>query len=86
MTLSYLVATVAQIFVLAILARAVLSWFPRSRTLAPVTGLLDSVTEPLLRPIRRQLPALGGFDLSPMLAIVLIIFAESLLLGVLGGH
>ena len=86
MTLSYLVATFAQMLVLAIIARAVLSWLPRSRTLAPVTGMLDTVTEPVLRPIRRQLPSLGGIDISPMLAVVLIVLAESILLGVLGGH
>jgi YggT family protein len=86
MTLSFLVATLAQLLTLAILVRAILSWFPGSRGLAPVTGLLDTVTEPLLGPIRRRLPMVGGFDLSPLLALLLIALAASLLLGVLAGR
>lgn len=86
MTLSFLVATLAQLLTLAILVRAILSWFPGSRGLAPVTGLLDTVTEPLLGPIRRRLPMVGGFDLSPLLALLLIALGASLLLGVLAGR
>ena len=86
MTLSFLVVTLAQILTVAIILRAVLSWFPGSRSLAPVTGLLATVTDPLLTPIRRRLPPFGGFDLSPLLAILLIGVAQSLLLGVLAGH
>lgn len=86
MTLSFLVAGLAQILILAILVRTVLSWFPRSPALAPATGMLDNFTEPVLRPIRRHMPAFGGLDLSPMLAILCIAVAESVLLGVLAGH
>lgn len=86
MTLSFLVVTLAQILMLAIIIRAVLSWFPSSRTLTPVTGMLDTVTNPVLSPIRRLLPVFGGFDLSPLVAVFVISIAESLLLGVLAGH
>ena len=40
---------------------------------------LHRVTEPALRPIRRFLPNLGGIDLSPIVLILLLLFAESLL-------
>jgi YggT family protein len=86
MTLSSLVVTLAQVLTLAIFFRAVLSWFPISRTLAPVVNLLDDITSPMISPIRRRLPSFGGLDLSPMLAILLIWVVESVLLGVLGGH
>jgi YggT family protein len=86
MTLSSLVILLAQFLTLAILIRSLLSWFPVSRTLAPVVNVLDDVTYPVLSPIRRRLPNFGGLDLSPMIAIMLIWVAESLLLGVLGGH
>jgi YggT family protein len=86
MTLSFLLVTLAQLLTLAIIVRAVLSWFPASRGLAPVVGMLDSVTEPVVGPIRRRLPSFGGIDLSPLLAIVLITVAESFLLGLLAGH
>jgi YggT family protein len=86
MTLSFLVVTLAQLLTLAIIFRVVLSWFPGSRGLVPVTGLLNTVTDPLLGPIRRRMPVLGGFDVSPLAAIVLIAVVESLLLGLLAGH
>ena len=54
--ISFLVATVAQVLILAIIARALLSWFPGWRALTPVTVLLDEVTNPILRPLRRRLP------------------------------
>ena len=40
---------------------------------------LHRVTEPALRPIRRFLPNLGGIDLSPIVLILLLFFAKSLL-------
>ncbi|MGI9220386.1 MAG: YggT family protein [Woeseiaceae bacterium] len=33
---------------------------------------MNAITEPLLRPFRRLLPPLGGFDVSPILAIILL--------------
>jgi YggT family protein len=78
--------TVAEFLTLAIIARAVLSWFPSSRTLAPVTVVLNEATEPLLGPIRRRMPMWGTFDLSPLIAIVLIGVVESVLLSLLAGH
>ncbi len=38
----------------------------------PVRQALDSIVEPLLMPIRRVLPPTGGFDLSPLVLILLI--------------
>ena len=84
--ISFLVATGAQVLILTIIARAILSWFPGWRALTPVTALLDEVTTPILRPIRRRMPALGGLDLSPLVAVLLIGVSESLVLGLLGGH
>ncbi len=86
MTLSFLVTIVAQIVTFAIIIRAILSWFPPSRTLAPVSAMFTEATEPVLQPIRRRLPAFGGFDLSPLIAIVLISVMESLVLSLLAGR
>ncbi|WP_281500572.1 YggT family protein [Kordiimonas marina] len=44
-----------------------------------VGRFLYAVTEPVLRPIRRHVPAMGGFDLSPMLLILVIYFIQSLI-------
>ena len=40
---------------------------------------LHRVTDPALRPIRRFLPNLGGIDVSPIVLILLLIFAQNLL-------
>jgi YggT family protein len=44
-----------------------------------VGQFLYKVTEPALRPIRSMLPHLGGIDISPMILILLLIFARRLL-------
>jgi len=86
MTLSFIVSIVGQALIFAIIARALLSWFPGVRALAPVTGLLDKTTDPVVGPIRRRLPTFGGIDLSPLMAVLLIGVGESLILGLLAGH
>jgi YggT family protein len=77
-----IVCLFATLIVVAIIARALLSWFnmdPRS----PVIQMLNSITEPILEPIRRVMPRMGMLDLSPLVAIILIqvlaqVFAEFL--------
>ncbi len=62
----------------AFIARAILSWFRigGDSPFRPVVDLLYSVTEPVLAPIRRMLPPMGGFDLS----IIIVILGIRLLL------
>ena len=60
-----------QIYILLVLGRVLLSWFPISRgsPMESIYSFLFSVTEPVLGPVRRALPPLGGFDLSPIVVI-----------------
>lgn len=58
-----------QLFMFAIIIRIVLSWIA-PQTYNPVVALLANITDPLLRPFRRLIPPLGGFDLSPIFAII----------------
>jgi len=60
-----------NLFFFVVLIRVILSWVAPN-TYNPVTALLATVAEPILRPFRRILPPLGGLDLSPILAIVLL--------------
>ena len=60
-----------NVFVFAIFIRVILSWVNPS-AYNPLVALIDSLTEPVLRPFRRLLPSLGGIDLSPIFAIVLL--------------
>lgn len=70
-TLTQLVAFLARLFNLLILVRVLLTWIPMVRTNALITFIF-AVTEPILAPIRRILPPMGGLDLSPVVAMVLL--------------
>jgi len=48
---------------------------------SPLQGPLASIAEPLLRPVRRLLPALGGFDFSPVIVVIGLQAIRILLLG-----
>lgn len=66
-----LISLVLWFYVGALIIYAVLSWFAQpSRN--PMAMLLGELVEPLLRPARRMLPPIGGFDLSVLLVIVLL--------------
>ena len=66
-----LISLVLWFYVGALIIYAVLSWFAQpSRN--PMAMLLGQLVEPLLRPARRMLPPIGGFDLSVLLVIVLL--------------
>lgn len=55
----------------AIIGRALMSWFdPTMRS--PVGRILRDVTEPIIAPIRQVVPSLGMFDISPIIALLLI--------------
>jgi YggT family protein len=63
--------TFLQIMTFAIIARALVSWFdPRGNN--PVSRFLIEFTEPVIAPIRSFMPRTGMFDLSPLVAILLI--------------
>ncbi len=74
-----LVSLLLNIFVFAVFARAILSWFdPGSYN--PASSLLQSLTEPLLALCRKLTPDLGGIDLSPLIALVVLQLAKMMLL------
>ena len=57
----------------AIFIRAILSWFRISRYNLLIL-LLDDATEPVLAPLRRVIPRLGMFDVTPLIAIAILYF------------
>jgi YggT family protein len=61
-----------------IIGRAVISWV-NPDPYNPIVRFLVSSTEPVLSPIRRRLPMLGGIDFSPVIIILIIIFLQSFL-------
>lgn len=62
---------IVQVMTFAILARAILSWFPMKPG-NPLVSILVTVTEPILMPLRRIIPRIGMIDISPMVAIIVL--------------
>ena len=70
-----------NLFFFVILIKIILSWVaPHTHNYA--TALLSSLAEPILRPFRRMIAPIGGFDISPIFAIILlqaaVIFLQTL--------
>ena len=74
-----LLKMVIDIFVYAIFIGALLSWFAPGNYNS-VSSILYSLTEPLLNICRRVLPDLGGIDLSPLVALVLLQLTKMMVL------
>jgi YggT family protein len=64
---------------LAVIARVLFSWIRPDPTIWLVRLVYD-ITEPILDPIRRALPLVGGIDFSPFVALLLLDLAERALL------
>lgn len=69
--LAQLLDLILNVYLIAIVIRAALSWF-RSGVYNPATALLYGLTEPFLRACRRVIPPISGIDLSPLAALILI--------------
>lgn len=66
------------VYSLAIIARSLLPWF-RIDYYHPVMRFLIRITEPVLAPLRRYIPPMGGLDFTPTVALLLLWFVERLL-------
>lgn len=62
---------ITNLLILAILVRVIMSYFPGTMYSTP-GRLLTRVTDPIIDPVRRVVPPMGGLDLSPAIAIVLL--------------
>ena len=70
-TITTFITILGNVLWIAILIRALMSWvMPQEGS--GFSRVLRDITEPILAPIRRILPTVGGIDFSPLLAIVLI--------------
>jgi YggT family protein len=68
-----------DIFIVALFVQAILSWIsPDPHN--PVSGLLYYLTLPVLRPIRKYIPPIGGIDLSSLVALIGLMFLKRLIL------
>lgn len=67
-----------------LLLRAVLSWVSQGRN--PIDYVLQQLTEPLLAPVRKVIPPIGGLDLSVLVVIIALQFLQILLQNTFGYH
>ncbi|KOO13516.1 hypothetical protein AKJ18_17270 [Vibrio xuii] len=65
-----------------LLIRAILSWVSQGRS--PIEYVFHQLTEPMLAPIRRIIPAMGGFDLSVLVLFIALQFANFLMGDIIG--
>jgi YggT family protein len=68
-SLAELIGLGFNVFLFAIIIQVIISWVNPGQY-NPVTAILASLTEPLLRPARRLLPPISGIDLSPLLVLL----------------
>jgi YggT family protein len=74
-----LVGTLVQFLAFAIFARALLSWFPIDKE-GPIPRALNSITDPILDPLRKVIPPIGMIDITPMVAMIGLFILASMLL------
>ena len=71
-------------YTLIVFGAVIISWIQLPPT-NPVASFLHTVTEPLLAPIRRLLPAMGGIDFSPFVLLIALRMVRGFVLSAFGG-
>lgn len=80
--IGFIIYGLVSIYILFIVMRVVFSWAMVSYTNRVMRFLVD-VTEPLLGPLRRIIPRLGWLDISPLVAILILMFLQQAIAGTL---
>jgi YggT family protein len=77
------ISSLITLYIYIIIAGAVMSWLIAFNVINPYNQFVRSLwqgftalTEPLLRPIRRRMPDLGGIDISPLVLIIALSFVQ----------
>ncbi|MBD1827061.1 YggT family protein [Microcoleus vaginatus GB1-A2] len=76
-------STFLQIYVVLMIFRVLLSWFPNINWYDPPFSILSQLTDPYLNLFRSIIPPLGGIDFSPLIAFFVLQFGSEFLIGLL---
>jgi YggT family protein len=76
-------STFLQIYVVLMIIRVLLSWFPNINWYDPPFSILSQLTDPYLNLFRSIIPPLGGIDFSPLIAFFVLQFGSEFLIGLL---
>ena len=86
LSLYKLIDAIVNLYWWCLIVYVVLSWLisfnvvnTYNKFVNAVSGFLYRVIEPVLKPIRRVVPSLGGIDLAPLILLLLIFFVRGLL-------
>jgi YggT family protein len=81
-----IILEVLNLYAWLLIASAILSWLvafnvvnTRNQFVGAIVEFLYRITEPVLRPIRSVIPAIGGLDISPIIAILIIWFIQKVI-------
>jgi YggT family protein len=81
------------LIILIVIINAIISWLVafdvinlRNPTMYRIVRTLDAITEPMLRPLRRFLPNLGGIDISPIILWLLLTATKIIVDGLLAPY
>ncbi len=75
-----LLLTIIQFYSLVLLARIILTWIPNIDRSNVIVQFLFQITDPVLEPIRRALPATEMIDFSPLIVFVVLRILQSVLM------
>ena len=79
LSIADLLALVLTVFLVAVIIQVILSWVSPGHY-NPVIGLVNRIAEPVLKPIRKFIPPLGGIDLTPLFASMLLLVVKMLVI------
>ena len=90
--LLYIFNSIIWLIIAVVIVNAVISWLIafdvlniRNQTVYRIVRALDGITEPMLRPLHRFIPNLGGIDITPIILIILLKALQILVNGFLAG-
>ncbi|ODS32794.1 MAG: putative orf [Candidatus Scalindua rubra] len=72
-----LIGQVITLYEIVLFVRIILSWIPHNPH-HPAAAFLYKITEPVLQPVRRIIPSIGGIDVSPIIVFIALGFIRRL--------
>lgn len=83
--LLWLFNTVVFLYIVALLAMVIMSWLTAFKVLDPQNAVVEQVdrglyglTDPVVNPVRRLVPSIGGLDFGPIIVVLLLAFVQVL--------
>ncbi len=86
MSIVNLIDFLFMLFYVLLFANIIFSWIrpnPYHRVYGPIVQFVYKVTEPVLNPVRRLMPTMGGLDFSPMVVLILARFLHRALISLI---